>query len=72
MSTQPGKIPGQLRPTLSLLVKLGSIARHVEEATGPAPSPLDLQAAATLARDPEVTAWLTKADRHALLPLPRG
>jgi hypothetical protein len=68
----PGEIPDGLRPTLGLLVKLGSIARHVEEATGPTPSPLDLQTAATLAGDPEVTAWLNAADRYALLPVPRG
>lgn len=68
----PGEIPDELHPTLGLLVKLGSIARHVEEATGPSPSRLDLQAAATIARDPEVTAWLNTADRYALLPVPRG
>ena len=65
-------IPAGLQASLGVLVKLGSISRHVEEATGPAPSPLDLQAAAALARDPEVAAWLKAADRYALLPVPRG
>lgn len=66
-----GQIPDELRPTLGLLVKLGSIARHVEEASGPAPSPLDLEVASSLARDPEVSDWLQAADRYALLPVTR-
>jgi hypothetical protein len=67
-----GEIPSDLRPTLALLTKLGSIARHVEEGTGPVASPLDLQAASTLAADPEVQSWLAAADRYALLPVPRS
>lgn len=60
-----------LKPTASVLIKLGSIARHVEEALAPDGHPLDLAAVKGLLADPEVKAWMTDADALALLPVKR-
>ena len=61
-------IPEGLQPTLALLVKLGSIARHVQEAAGPGGHPFDVNAATTLLADPEVSEWMRAADAGGLLP----
>jgi hypothetical protein len=52
-------------------VKLGSIARHVEELVGPAPHVVDKHAIEALLGDPEVVEWMKAADNMALLPVPR-
>lgn len=64
-------IPSSLQPSLALLVKLGSIARHVEEAISPDGHPFDVGAARALLGDPELEAWMTAADELQLLPLAR-
>jgi hypothetical protein len=60
--------PACLSPPTSLLCKLGSIAVHVQEATGPGGHPFDSTAASVLLDDPEVVAWLAEMDRLALIP----
>lgn len=61
-----------LHPSASLLCKLGSIARHVEEAHGPGGNALDLSAAYAVAEDPEVADWMAAMDDMALLPVARN
>ena len=58
-------------PSISLLVKLGSIARHAEEAIGPNGHEADLGAISALLGDPEVSEWMAQLDDHALLPVKR-
>lgn len=64
-------IPPGLEPTLGLLVKLASIARHVEEASGPGGHEFDLAAARSLLSDHELREWMARADALALLPVAR-
>jgi hypothetical protein len=61
-----------LSPPATLLVKLGSIARHVEELCGPQPHVLDQHALKALLDDPEVQEWMKAADGMALLPVLRN
>jgi hypothetical protein len=60
-----------LSPPASVLVKLGSIARHSEEMLSPGGHDFDRQAIIGLLADPEVQEWMDAADRLALLPVPR-
>jgi hypothetical protein len=60
-----------LSPPAGVIIKLGSIARHVEEALAAGGHPLDLAAVNGLLADPEVKAWLAAADEIALLPVKR-
>lgn len=58
--------------TLPQLVKLASIARHVEEYVDRGVRrPIDLDAAAALLDDPDVVRLMTELDAHALLPVKR-
>lgn len=63
------KNPAQ--PSLSLLVKLGSIAVHVEEAIAPGGHEYDWTAIRGLLSDPEVVAWRAAMDAQAFLPKKR-
>lgn len=58
-------------PTISLLVKLGSIARHAEEAIGPNGHPADWEAINSVLGDPEVSEWMAQLDSLSLLPVKR-
>jgi hypothetical protein len=60
-----------LQPPASLLVKLGSIARHVEELRSPDGHGFDERAIDALLADPEVRDWMAAADGLALLPVRR-
>lgn len=60
-----------LTPSTALLCKLGSIARHVQEATDREGHWMDLAAVETLIADPEVQGWMQGMDRLALLPVAR-
>ncbi len=62
---------GPLAPSIALLCKLGSIARHVEEATGDGAHNFDVLVLVSLVGDPEVQAWLGEMDGMALLPVAR-
>ncbi len=58
-------------PTIGLLCKLGSIARHADEATGPTAAPADHDAIRALLADDEVREWMAQLDALALLPVKR-
>lgn len=60
-----------LKPSLTLLVKLGSIAIHVEEARSKNGHAFDVHAIDALMADPEVVEWRTAMDALALLPRKR-
>lgn len=60
-----------LKPSVTLLVKLGSIAVHAEELLSPTGHHFDRRALETVAHDPEVTAWLAEMDKMAFLPKKR-
>ena len=55
----------------SLVIKLGSIARHAEEFLEPGGHEADITAIQGLLADPEVKTWMEKADKLALLPVKR-
>jgi hypothetical protein len=61
-----------LKPSASLLVKLGSIAVHAEELMSPGGHPFDRDALVTLYGDPEVIAWRAEMDSMAMLPVKRS
>jgi hypothetical protein len=60
-----------LSPSPSLLVKLGSIARHTEELLSDDGHAFDRAALNGLLTDPEVVEWMADADQMALLPVLR-
>ena len=60
--------PSPLKPSPSLLVKLGSIIVHMQELTSPAGHIVDKHALDTLWSDPEVVAWIEAMDKMAFLP----
>ena len=60
-----------LKPSVSLLSKLGSIAAHVEEWLSPSGHPFDRIGLDKLLADPEVREWMDAMDREALIPRKR-
>lgn len=58
-------------PTATLMVKLGSIAVHVEEMLSPQGHAFDKIALEQLLKDREVTEWLMAMDAVALIPKKR-
>lgn len=60
-----------LKPSMPLLVKLGSIAVHADEALSDKGHAFDTDTIKSLLSDPEVSAWLTEMDKAALLPKKR-
>lgn len=58
-------------PPLDLLCKLGSIARHVEEATADGGSHFDVAALQALIGDKQVLKWMSQMDKMALLSVRR-
>lgn len=58
-------------PTLTLLVKLGSIAVHADEFISPYGHQFDQDALKSLLDDAEVKAWLKEMDELAFLPKKR-
>lgn len=58
-------------PGLGLLVKIGSIARHCEEAISGNGHVFDMEAVKSLLTDPEVKAWMEAGDSLAFLPVLR-
>lgn len=61
-----------LKPSASLLVKLGSIAVHAEELLSPNRHVFDRDALKTLYDDPEVVEWRKQMDAMAMLPVMRN
>lgn len=62
----------ELRPPVSLLCKLGSIAVHAAEYIGPHGHEFDRNALESALNDPEVKAWLDEMGKVALIPLMRN
>jgi hypothetical protein len=60
-----------LKPALPLLVKLGSLAVHIEEMLSPAGHEYDRAAIDTLLTDPEVTTWMAAMGKMGFLPVKR-
>lgn len=58
-------------PPIALLVKLGSIAVHVDEAMSNQGHPFDIEALKTLSADRELQAWLASMDSAGFLPIRR-
>jgi len=58
-------------PDVKLLVKLGSIAVHVEEMLSPLGHHFDRTALEQLLKDPEVREWIERMDNMAMLPKKR-
>jgi hypothetical protein len=58
-----------LKPTTSLLCKLGSIVVHAEEGSDPITGhSFDIYAIRSLLSDPEVRSWLAAMRKLALIP----
>lgn len=57
-----------LKPSISLLCKLGSIAVHVDEMLSPMGHHFDKVALESVAHDPEVIEWMRGMRAMALLP----
>lgn len=60
-----------LKPSVTVLIKLGSIAVHAEELTSPKGHQFDKAALDTVLHDPEVREWLSQMDKLAFLPKKR-
>ena len=60
-----------LKPALSLLVKLGSIAVHVDEMLSPKGHEFDRHALGSLLQDHEVTEWLASMEKSSFIPKKR-
>lgn len=71
MATTRNTVDPTKNPAVTLLIKLGSIAVHVDELLSPDGRNIDKLALEPLLRDPEVTAWLQQMDRLAYLPVKR-
>jgi hypothetical protein len=61
-----------LQPSVTLLVKLGSIAVHAEEMTEPGAHHFDEIALKQLLADAEVQEWRKEMDAAAMLPVKRS
>lgn len=55
-------------PTLSLVVKLASIAVHAQEAVSPGGHEFDVQTVESLLADPEVATAMKTLEEAAMLP----
>lgn len=60
-----------MTPSISVGIKLASIAVHADEATAPGAHELDVAAIRGLLADPEVVAYLAVLADMALLPVKR-
>ncbi len=60
-----------LNPSINLLVKLGSIAVHVDEMLSPDGHNFDRVAIEQLLKDPEVKDWIKQMTAAAMLPVKR-
>jgi hypothetical protein len=58
-------------PSLSLLVKLGSIAVHVDEMLSSLGHNVDREAIKQLLADPEVATWIEQMTDEGMLPVQR-
>jgi len=56
------------QPSLSVLIKLGSIAVHVDEMLSPMGHTFDRMALQQLLKDEEVRTWIAAAGKNGWLP----
>ena len=61
-----------LKPSPSLLCKLGSIIAHADELASPSGHPFDKAALVTLMSDVDVTEWIAQMRAMAMLPVKRA
>jgi hypothetical protein len=59
------------KPSVGLLAKIGSIAQHIDEASGENGHAFDWEAIRSLLADREVTVWMDQMYKHGLLPVAR-
>lgn len=69
--TQINRRSDPLKPSTTLLCKLGSIAAHAIEAASDDRHPFDVIALRQLLTDKEVFRWLSDMNKLALVPLAR-
>lgn len=69
--TQGHDTPDPLKPSVGLLIKLGSIIVHKEELMSKKGHSFDKAALDTVRNDPEVIAWLEQMTKMAFLPVKR-
>lgn len=60
-----------LRPSTTLLVKLGSLIVHYDEMNSPGGHSFDVAVIEQLRADPEVAEWFAAMDKLAMLPKKR-
>jgi hypothetical protein len=59
------------KPSLTLLLKIGSMVVHAEELLSPGGHAFDKAAFDALAKDPEVVEWMTDMTRLGYIPKKR-
>lgn len=60
-----------LNPSISVIVKLGSIAVHAEEMLSAKGHEFDMSTLESLLADPEIKEWIGEMNKMALLPVKR-
>jgi hypothetical protein len=60
-----------LKPDATVLIKLGSIVRHVDEMLSSKGHAFDKYTLDALMKDPEILEWMKGMDKMAFLPLKR-
>jgi len=60
-----------LKPEVTVLIKLGSIAVHADEYLSPKGHEFDVVALKALLEDPEIVEWLEEMNKMAFLPVKR-
>ena len=71
MSQNDGGAANPFKPSVGLLVKLGSIIVHYEELTSPQGHHFDGEAIKSARHDPEVVEWFKGMNKLAMLPVKR-
>lgn len=66
------KKPDPLKPSASLLCKLGSIIVHYDEFHGPSGNDVDKTAAEAALKDADVQEWLAQMQTLSMVPLKRN
>lgn len=72
IGVRPKAVYDPFKPPASLLVKIGSIAVHVEEAIAPGGHEFDWAAIKGLLADPEVVEWRAAMDKLGFMPRKRS
>lgn len=72
MNNKPaGTQPDPLKPSISLLIKLGSLVVHADEFLSPNGHPFDRMAFDNGLQDAEVQQWIRQMTKQAFLPVKR-